>query len=269
MSRWWPERLRIGLAPGRVDVARLGWGPRPKVLRQLGVDCAAMADAAPWQAALDALEPLLAQLGARGASVTVVLSNHWVRYLVLPWQSELTSAAEVEQLARLRFAQVFGTAAQGWTVRSCDAGYGVALVACGVDTALLDALRERLAARGLRLASVQPLLMAALNEVRREIDAETVGGDTALAVIEPGRVCLSLLQEGRWLDISTRRADADAAEVIEQELATHATQEAPPRLCVVQVGACADSLLQGARPLRVLGRARAREPRTLALVGAA
>jgi hypothetical protein len=265
VSRWSLERLRIGLAPQRVDVARLAWGPRRRVLGELHAQCVAKPGDAPWQAAIGALDALLAPLNLHGASATVVLSNHWVRYLVLPWQPELTSPAEVEQLARLRFTQTFGPAAQGWTVRTHDGGYGAAQLACAVDSALVDALRACLAARGLRLASLQPLLMAAVNEVRRELD----GGHTALAILEPGRLCLGLMQQGRWLDVATRRADADAAEVIEQELATRAAQDVPPRLDVLMVGAAADALRRAARPLRMLGASPTRGARTLAMVGAA
>jgi len=57
--------------------------------------------------------------------------------------------------------------------------------------------------------------MAAYNDSRREFS-----GSTAFAVVEPGRVCLGLLQQDRWLAIASRRAGADLSEAIEQELAT-------------------------------------------------
>lgn len=262
MSPWSAERIRIGLAPDRVDLARLGFGPRRKAIRQHSVACAATAGEAPWQAALDALDAALAEFASRGGSVTVVLSNHWVRYAVLPWQPEVTSAAEVEQLARLHFDRSFGPAAAGWTIRNCDTGYGAAHVACAVDTALIAELRARLAAHGLRLASLQPLLMAGYNEVRRSLT-----GNTALAVVEPGRVCLGLLDQDRWIDIASRRAGADPALAIEQELATHGSA-APPRLDVLLVGEDTPWAERAGLPTRLLGRPDPGSRRSLAMCGA-
>ena len=263
MSRWSAERLRIGLAPERVELARLRIGMSRKAARQSSVSCAPKPGEAPWQAALAALDGALAELGSRGGSAAVVLSNHWVRYAVLPWQPSVTGAAEVEQLARLHFERNFGAAAAGWTIRTCDRGYGAAHVACAVDTALIAGLQARLAAHGLRLGTLQPLLMAAYNDARREFS-----GNTALAIVEAGRVCLGLLQQDRWLAIASRRAGADLSEAIEQELATLDTDMVPPRLDVLLVGADTPWSAPASRAARLLGGPQARG-RSLAMCGAA
>ena len=263
MSRWSAERLRIGLAPERVDLARLGLLSTRKVTRQSSVVCTPKPGEAPWQAALGALDGALTEFGSHAGSAAVVLSNHWVRYAVLPWQPSVTSAAEVEQLARLHFERCFGAAAAGWTIRTCDRGYGAAHVACAVDSALITALQACLAAHGLRLATLQPLLMAAYNDSRREFS-----GSTAFAVVEPGRVCLGLLQQDRWLAIASRRAGADLSEAIEQELATLDADAVPPRLDVLLVGADTPWSAPAARAARVLGGPQARG-RSLAMCGAA
>ena len=263
MSRWSAERLRIGLAPERIDLARLRFGLSRNAARQSSASCTPKPGEAPWQAALAALDGALAEFGSRGGSAAVVLSNHWVRYAVLPWQPSVTSAAEVEQLARLHFERCFGAAAAGWTIRTCDRGYGAAHVACAVDSALITALQACLAAHGLRLATLQPLLMAAYNDARREFS-----GSTAFAVVEAGRVCLGLLQQDRWLAIASRRAGADLSEAIEQELATLDADAVPPRLDVLLVGADTPWSAPAARAVRVLGGPQARG-RSLAMCGAA
>lgn len=263
MSRWSAERLRIGLAPGRVDLARLAWLSTHKVTRQASVGCTPKPGEAPWQAALAALDGALAEFGSPAGPAAVVLSNHWVRYAVLPWQPSVTSAAEVEQLARLHFERCYGAAAAGWTVRTCDRGYGAAHVACAVDTALITGLQACLAAHGLRLGTLQPLLMAAYNDARREFS-----GTTAFAIVEAGRVCLGLLRQDRWLAIASRRAGADLGEAIEQELATLDAEAVPARLDVLLVGADTPWPAPATRAARVLGGAQARG-RSLALCGAA
>ncbi len=263
MSRWWPERLRIGLAPQRVDLARLRWLRGVKAARETSVSCAPQEGEPPWLAPLQALEVLLAESGAHGGAVSVVLSNHFVRYLVLPWQPKVLRAPEVEQLARLRFAHRFGAAAQDWTIRCSDAGYGAAHLACAVDTALITDLHARLAAHGLRLVSLQPLLMAAYNAVRRELATHS-----ALAIVEEGRVCLGLRERSQWLDVTSRRAGVDLAGAIEQELATREC-DASPALDVLLVGAGATWPAQGVPRARLLAKSRTGVARSLAMCGAA
>lgn len=263
MSLWSAERLRIGLAPERVDLARLRLLSTQKLTRQSSVSCAPKPGEAPWQAALAALDGALAEWGSRGGSAAVVLSNHWVRYAVLPWQPSVTAAAEVEQLARLHFERNFGAAVSGWTIRSCDRGYGAAHLACAVDTALITALQACLAAHGMRLSTLQPLLMAAYNDARREFS-----GNTAFVIVETGRVCLSLLHQDRWLAIASRRTGADLGEALEQELATLDADAVPPRLDVLLIGADTPWSAPTARAARVLGGPQA-SGRSLALCGAA
>ena len=75
------DEIRIGLSPQRVELARVGRGLRArKVVEEVLRDCQPVAGQAPWSAALDTLEALLAELPARSASVSVTLSNHFVRY---------------------------------------------------------------------------------------------------------------------------------------------------------------------------------------------
>jgi len=231
VSRWSAERLRIGLAPDRVELARLGhWPGRPPV-RQAAAGCTPRPGEPPWQAALAALDQALTEFKPAAGAAAVVLSNHCVRYAVLPWQPEATHAAEMLQLARLHFERTYGAATSGWTVRICDGGYGEPQVACAVDTPLIDGLRQCLAAHGLRLGSLQPLVMAAFNDLRRGFS-----GRTAFAIVESGRICLSLLDPQRWLDIASRRTWDDPAEAIEQELASRCADSPPPRLDVLLVG---------------------------------
>ncbi|CAD5369844.1 hypothetical protein RA210_U110099 [Rubrivivax sp. A210] len=256
MSRWWGERLRIGLAPDRVELAlRKGLGRAPELQ---AIECARDPGQPPWQAALAALEDTLTGLALRGG-VAVVLSNHLVRYQVLAWQAEINGARELEQLARLQFERVFGEAAAGWTVRCSVGGWGQASLACAVDTALVEALTALLARRGLRLTSLQPLLMAAYNGHRRALPR-----NAALAIVEPGRLCLGLLRNAHWVEVISRRLQGDAAAAAEQELAALAPEAEPARFDVLRIGA-AQWPEGGSRPSQLLGPADATP---LALCGA-
>ncbi len=269
MSRWWPERLLIGLAPDRVDLLRLGRWPHRSVVDRTSLSCTPVAGQAPWAAALQTLDSALqstTQTGASanagvmpaamsaGASVTVILSNHFMRYLVLPWQPALTRSNELATLARLRFEQVHGAAVADWTVQLADAGYGAPLLACAVDTGLIAGLKSLMEQHGLRLRSMQGLLMAAFNQHRQVLAqaaaAASAEQPAALALIEPGRLCVALLAGGQWLSVSTRRIGADAGPVIEQELA--ALQADPACLDVLLVAGASRPQLAPGRQIRLL-----------------
>ena len=262
MSRWLAERLRIGLAPERVDVARLGRWRARATAQTVAAACSPALGQSPWQAALDALPGLLDEIGARRGAVAVVLSNHFVRYLALPWQDELSNDAEVQAWARLRFEHTYGAAASEWLVQTCEAGYGQPLVACAVDRELVEQLGQLLDRQGLRLASLQPLLMAAFNDHRRHLH-----GRRSFAIVERGRLCLSQLDAGQWRAISSRRIGNEVAPVIAQEEATWDVDAQARQLDVLLVGDAAPWPDQRAPDPHLLGAHELQGRTTLALCG--
>lgn len=265
MSRLWADQLRVGLAPQRVEMVRIRagiWSRRIREERSLA--CAPESGQPPWLAALDTLDAMLVDAGTRAADVLVVLSNHFVRYVVMPWQPEVTGAREQAVAARHRFARIFGEGAQGWEIRYAETAYGKPGIACAIEAELLAGLGERLNRGALRLVAVQPLLMNAYNSLRRDLDPSG-----ALAVIEPGRVCLSLFHESHWQHVVSRRTGgADPADVIEQELALAAPENSSAHLDILPIGTDARWTKQESRPARLRACAEDRQC-PLALCGVA
>lgn len=209
MSRLWRDQLRIALSPGRVELVRLGKGLRRKVLAMQSEACA---PAPGWQAALNTLNRLLA--GQGGADVVIVLSSAFARHVIVPWSDELSGKQELATLAQHRFSQVYGPQTSDWEVR-VDAGrFGVPMLASGVERALPAALRQSCSARGLRLASVQPALMAAFNRWHR-LPRER-GGWFGLA--EGGLLTLALLHGGGWHAVQSRHYEGALAEALADRL---------------------------------------------------
>ena len=89
MSPSWHDRLRIGLTPDRLLAAAYGRGMRPRLVKTETVALPSPG-ADPWSSAVVALPGMIATLGLRRPQVTVVLSNAFVRYAVLPWSAALT-----------------------------------------------------------------------------------------------------------------------------------------------------------------------------------
>lgn len=174
MSRLWPERVTLTLEPRD-----------------------------------DALEDLARRVAAmRGrVDVTVVLSNHFVRYVVLPEQDGAATPEEELALARFHFAKIHGDRAKAWEVRVCEQ------LACAIDAALLSEMRGIFSRRkGVKLVSVQPYLMAAFNRSRRRIPREGAW----LVLAESGRTCLVRLAARGWVSVHNGR-ETGVEELIERE----------------------------------------------------
>lgn len=184
MSRLWPETktLRLDPEPAELD------SPEP------------------WRGALDRFRKEVSQLRGRTQG-TVILSNHFVRYAVVPRQDGAASAEEELALARFHFAKIHGERARSWEVRlSGD-------LACAIDAALLSGLKQLFSKqRGIRLVSVQPALMSAYNRARRRIPRTGAW----LVQAEPERVCLARLAARGWAWVHNGR-DTEWQQLIERE----------------------------------------------------
>jgi hypothetical protein len=180
------------------------------------VEVAAREDgAAEWQPAIEAFEKILP--GLKDKEVSVVLADRFVRYALLPWSDTLKTHEQWLGLARHRFTSIHGPMAAEWEIKFAETAPAGPRLACAVDRALVDELGVRAVAHQVRLASVQPFLVAAFNKVR-----DMTGGSCWLVVEEPGRLTLALFLKGVWVAIRSRRADERWRRVLPEILSREA-----------------------------------------------
>ena len=205
MSLLWRNNVRIGLCPDRLILAGQQRGLRSKQMHRdiIGVDGAADGAGANWRAAVEAIPRALEAAEGDKPEVTVVLSNHFVRYALLPWNSELKTETEWESLARHRLGSVYGPIVEDWMLQSSRTAPEGPRVVCAADRPMLEALGETISGCGAVLVSVQPYLMTAFNRVRSLISNQSCW----LVLEERGRLTLALLRQGGWHAIRSRRAD--------------------------------------------------------------
>lgn len=232
MSLLWRDQVRVGVAPNRLIVAGYQRGVNPRLVRRDIIEVEP-ADAAPgWQAAIDALPAALAPSRAGKPEVSIILSNCFVRYALVPWNPTLRTEAEWLALARHRLTAVHGAAAEHWELRVTDTVRLGALIACGVESALLDAVQARVKEGRATLSSVQPYLIAAFNRIRTKIGLESCW----LVIEEPGCLMLARIRGGHWLSIRCRYVDASwrasFPEILERESALLALDEPCSRVVV-------------------------------------
>ena len=218
MSLLWPKKhLRIGFGPERIMVAGA------KAIDVPGGDGG-------WEMPLKSLQGIFSSV--KDGEASIVLADQFVRYVLLPWNETLKTPEQWLALAKHRFSGLHGARVAEWEVKVTETAPMGARLACAVDKALIDALKEQFLSNQIHLASVQPFLVAAYNRIRA-----TVGNGSCWVVVEErGRLTLVLIQRGAWLAIRSRRCDERwrivLPEILERESAFLGLSEPCTRVIV-------------------------------------
>jgi len=232
VSLLWRDQVRVGIAPNRLILAGYQRGVNPRLVRRDIIEVQPADTGSAWQASIDALPEALAPSRAAKPEVSIILSNCFVRYALVPWNPTLRTEAEWLALARHRLTAVHGAAAEQWELRVTDTVRMGSLIACGVEGALLDAVQAKVAESRATLSSVQPYLIAAFNRIRTKIGQESCW----LVIEEPGCLMLARIRGGHWLSIRCRYVEENwrenFAEILERESALLALDEPCARVIV-------------------------------------
>jgi hypothetical protein len=214
-----PERLTLALSPDHI------------VVGERTVTCDPSFGAESWHGALAALRGLQWKERRR---VTAVLSNHFVRYALVPWNAALAGPVEEEAYVRHHFTKIHGERAKSWALRWSAEVADAPRLASAIDAGLVTGLKESFTGKA-RLVSIQPYLMAAANRAQRAVPATGAW----LVFAERERACVALHAGGRWR--SVQNAKGAWLDTLEREWHRAETVDgnAAPRL----------ALLVGARPL--------------------
>lgn len=211
MSPSWRDTVHVGVCPDRLLFARYAKGLRPRLRTTETLRLPAEALKPAWRTPMAALRETLSERAGL-SSMVVVLSNHFVRYALLPWSRELRSDAEWLDLARHVFVSTHGPIATGWDLRvSAHRGEGPR-IASAVDAELIEALYDACRTAGVVPMSVQPYLMTALNRAREAF----VQGPAWFALSEPGRLAMAYFGEGACKHLRVSRDTGPRATLTER-----------------------------------------------------
>jgi hypothetical protein len=183
-----PERLLVRLAPAEVTVGAKSHACDPAF------------GAEPWHGALEVLKGI----AWAKARVTVVLSNQFVRYSLVPWSAALATPAEEEAYLRHHFARIHGERAKAWVLRASESARGEPRLASAVDAALIQAIRASFPKGGAaKLVSVQPALMYIFNHAREALPRSGAW----LVIAEAERACVALHADGAFRAVQNGRGE--------------------------------------------------------------
>jgi hypothetical protein len=238
---FWSSQLDILLRPGEIHI-----GQRPGLLSGRNRRAARVypvtpeASGEPWRSCVERLGSALAEERAAGA-LHLVLSDHFLRDALVPWNENLVADAERLAFARLALSEIYGNMSDGWSVTLDQQPAGQPSFACAMDRDMLQALRDITNRPRLRLRSVGSALADRINRHRAALRAR----EFCLASLEPGRLTLAFRNQSGWLAVRTRRVE-DPLEtlsgVLRQEAAAAGAADGGTLYVVADAGAELPSL---------------------------
>lgn len=234
MSRWWGSELRIVLGPTCLVAVRVAHRIRPKVVSKASFPLMSTDDGPPWRAAVHALGDFLKEAPTAGLPLSVLLSGRFTRFAIVPWNEKVLSREERIAFARHRFKEKYGALSSNWAIELATPEYGQSAVACAIDEALLDAVKEAAVQAKAEIAVVRPCFISAYNQFRRNLGSER--GVACLATVEPDLVTLGMFANGQWRAIRSRRTGADWSQalraVLMEEIAAGTLDSVPSSIHV-------------------------------------
>lgn len=161
--------LLVALSPEHITLSLLKrsfW--RDEYKQELTLPCVANSDDELIMS-LAMLENNLKKAPWNSARVTVVLSNHFVRYMLIPWSDMLLHPKEQQAYLQHLFNETYGDTAANYALRLSPAAPGKERIASALDKSLLEQVRSTVSNAGLQLDSIQPWLMYYFNRYRDQM----------------------------------------------------------------------------------------------------
>lgn len=157
-----------------------------------------------------------------GRKLKVILSNHWVRYLVVPWQEHVFAQKDWLALAQNRFREQFGAKAAGWDVEISLQGYGRPVLAVATNRQMSEGLDYLADLYRWQLQATEPAFASLVNNFPRHWR-----GDKWLLMADNNHLLLAESKAGIWERFSSMMSSAEMMEENAMMLVQQARQFNP------------------------------------------
>lgn len=233
LHRWFntlfKDELRVFIYPQRILLLHFKRtfknGFKQALVHQQFVDLAKKtetngSEAAQWDGLVSTLQQVLQtkhwQAVAKSGSYTkIIISNHLVKYTVIPWSIALAIESERQAYMQHRFKIAYGETSKAWDLCMSEPAFGQASIASGLCSVLLKALHQVFEQHGINVYAIHPHLMLASNQMLKHIKTQKNKHHFWFVVIESGRACVSLIEDGEWRFVRNIAAGEDAAKQID------------------------------------------------------
>lgn len=182
---------------------------------------------------LHVIGQLLSNEQWRGLATRVVLSNHFARFAVIPWNDALVAKEERQAFMLHCFAQAYGELAKSWNVSMSPPSFGENAIASAVSESLLQDLYRVFSECGLSLTGVHPHLMLAINQTLNETKKHGSPTNFWIVVIHAGHVGLVLHTDNQWRAVKNVALEVDisaqVSALIQREMINNNIEENLPK----------------------------------------
>ena len=219
------DELRVLVHPQRLVLLRLKrsfkHGLKQQLVHQQVVELQSDSQTSDshTQTIVENLKQVLAKREWQCVMPVIVMSNHFVRYSVIPWNIELTGVIERQAYLKHCFNLSFGESAKLWDFRMSEPEFGQSSIASAISSPLLTALHDVFEQSDLKVVAIYPHLMLAINQTLSQIKTASKHNQQKASqfwfvAIQSGRVCLGLMESRGWKLVKNVAIEADVNEQI-------------------------------------------------------
>jgi hypothetical protein len=199
-----PNQLTVTLSIDSVAVIHQARGLSKQILQQQHIAVMPSEERTVWLLATRTLESALAAMQIKPkTTIQIIISNDFVRYLMLPCSPISMSPAEQYAYASATYREVYGAVADGWHIKLHDAAPNQATLVAALDKSLLETLKQISLNYQLKLISVQPYLMRTYNGLSKQVGK--LNGYLAVVELSVGsrRLLLLSMLKGQCQNLRT------------------------------------------------------------------
>jgi hypothetical protein len=242
IPRPFSDRIEIFLSPQAIELKRL---LRSGTTLSRRYRCLPADSDDAWRIAVGTMVHALEELGWRDVRAKLILSNHFVRYSLLPGGGSLRNDLERTTAGRHHLRTTYGDRAESWRIAPGFSG-GTCVLTAAVDYGVIEEIIAVLRKLKLHIQSIEPLLTSQFNRCRRYIDA----APTWLATIEPGRLGVAYFENQTWRSMHSERIPDDNGFnlIVALDRYRLATGGLPGRILSIQLGQLEDEPISESAP---------------------
>lgn len=173
-----------------------------------------------WVSLIKYLRHALNKPICHGTTPHVVLSNHFVRYAVVPWKNEISKADERIAYAKHCFVETFGERIKNWNFCLSQPAYGQSTIASAIEPNLITQIHQIFDEVSMPLNSITPELMLTFNYIINQATINNLiqpneGSDLFwIASVQNQQLCLALLDQSGWRLLRQMMIEIDVIEQI-------------------------------------------------------
>jgi len=179
----WRKPITIALTPESITI-----NSGNKAIHTINVDETAT-EKSSWSQVLTELESYAATIAAN--KVKFVISNNYVRYAILPWQTDVFSKNDWQSLAENNLREHYGNIVDNWQVTVAMQGYGKPMIISAIDQLLINRIDTLAKQFNWTVESIEPALMSVTNQYRNKIN-----NTSFMLMTEQQRVLVAEIDKG-------------------------------------------------------------------------